>query len=323
MSLSVEIIGWYDNNGSSLTRLDNLSYFTTISDVKDKIVAKFPPLCRDRLALKNEPYGEILTDETPLESLEGLSGPISPWMRQLMGVDVVLYCEELDIKPSGPQIDWRKAFLVAYTGALMIYLLIYLAPGLLYSEGRTQAKPAVVDLACYAHTFHYIKRFLETLFIHRFSQTTIPSVYLFRLCFYYWGFAALISYYINHQNYTAPSSNLTCYALIAFLLCEFGNFSIHVLLRNLRPAPSKVYKIPYPNGNPFTLLFNLVSCPHYTYEIGSWLSFAIMTQSAPAFIFMFCGAAQMTNEAQGKHYYYRKKFKNYPRSRSAIFPFTD
>ena len=81
-------------------------------------------------------------------------------MRQLMGVNVILYWEELGIQPSGIQIDWRHAFLVAYTGALMIYLLIYLAPGLIYSEGRTQAKPAVVDLGM-RFRFCYLSFFIE------------------------------------------------------------------------------------------------------------------------------------------------------------------
>ena len=33
-----------------------------------------------------------------------------------------------------------------------------------------------------------------------------------------------------------------------------------------------------PDSNPLTSLFNLCSCPNYTYEIGAWISFTIMTQ---------------------------------------------
>ena len=65
----------------------------------------------------------------------------------------------------------------------------------------------------------------------------------------------------------------TC--LAAFSLCQLGNFSIHLLLRNLRPAGSKVRKIPRPDGNPFTSLFSLVSCPNYTYEVGFLEDFRI------------------------------------------------
>ena len=69
--------------------------------------------------------------------------------------------------------------------------------------------------------------------------------------------------------------------LICLEFAEVGNLSIHLLLRNLRPAGTKQRNIPTPNGNPFTALFNLVSCPNYTYEVLAWLGFSIMTQSAP------------------------------------------
>ena len=58
-------------------------------------------------------------------------------------------------------------------------------------------------------------------------------------------------------------------------------------LRNLRPAGSKVRKIPYPTSNPYTILFNLVSCPNYTYEIGSWIFFTVMVQSVPGIILIY------------------------------------
>ncbi len=67
---------------------------------------------------------------------------------------------------------------------------------------------------------------------------------------------------------------------------ELGNFSVHVALRNLRPAGSKVRKIPLPTSNPFTILFNFVSCPNYTYEVGSWIFFTIMVQSVPGNFFL-------------------------------------
>ena len=71
-------------------------------------------------------------------------------------------------------------------------------------------------------------------------------------CSYYWGFAAYIAYHINHPLYTPPGLLQTYVGLGLFVLCELGNFTIHVLLRNLRPAGSKERKIPYPNSNPLS-----------------------------------------------------------------------
>jgi len=90
-----------------------------------------------------------------------------------------------------------------------------------------------------------------------------------------------VAYHINHPLYTAPSL-LQCYIGAAiFALCELGNLSIHLALRNLRPAGTTVRKVPMPTGDPFTMLFNFVSCPNYTYEISSWIGFTIMTSCLP------------------------------------------
>jgi len=81
-----------------------------------------------------------------------------------------------------------------------------------------------------------------------------------------------------------------------------------------------VRKIPQPTGNPLTYLFNLVSCPNYTYEIGAWISFTIMTQCLPAGLFTLAGAYQMIVWALGKHRNYKKEFLSYPKGRKAIIP---
>lgn len=59
-------------------------------------------------------------------------------------------------------------------------------------------------------------------------------------------------------------------------------------LRNLRPPGTKVRRIPVPTGNPFTILFNFVSCPNYTYEFGSWLGFTVMTSCLPGILPFLC-----------------------------------
>lgn len=92
-------------------------------------------------------------------------------------------------------------------------------------------------------------------------------------------------------------------------------------MRNLRPPGTSVRKIPVPDSNPFTALFNFVSCPNYTYEFGAWFSFSVMTQCLPAFLFAAAGMYQMTMWALGKHRNYKKEFKDYPKQRKAIIPF--
>ena len=281
-----------------------LSKSTTIGEVKKRIGAtkrKYADVNRQELRI--EPKGKGLKDESTLGEL---------------GVEnqAILY-----FKDRGTQIGWTTVFLVEYAGPLLVYLWLHSRPWLFYGENAGQkAMQPVVKIAAVCWTVHYAKRLLETVFVHRFSNATMPLFNLFKNCGYYWGFAAYVAYHVNHPLYTSPGQNQIYAGLGLFALCELGNLSIHVALRNLRPAGTKVRKIPFPTWNPFTLLFNFVSCPNYTYEVGAWIGFTVMTQCLPAGLFCLAGAYQMTLWALGKHRNYKKEFSNYPR-RKAIFPF--
>uniref|UniRef100_A0A5G2RGJ8 Trans-2,3-enoyl-CoA reductase n=1 Tax=Sus scrofa TaxID=9823 RepID=A0A5G2RGJ8_PIG len=220
-----------------------------------------------RQSLRLDPKGKSLKDEDVLQKLP-------------VGTTATLYFRDL-----GAQISWVTVFLTEYAGPLFIYLLFYFRVPFIYGHKYdfTSSRHTVVHLACICHSFHYIKRLLETLFVHRFSHGTMPLRNIFKNCTYYWGFAAWMAYYINHPLYTPPTygAQQVKLALAIFVICQLGNFSIHMALRDLRPAGSKTRKIPYPTKNPFTWLFLLVSCPNYTYEVGSWIGFAIMTQCLP------------------------------------------
>lgn len=47
------------------------------------------------------------------------------------------------------------------------------------------------------------------------------------------------------------------------------------------PSGTTERRIPVATSNPLTLLFGLVSCPNYTYEVLSWVGFTVMTQCLP------------------------------------------
>ncbi|KAF5929008.1 hypothetical protein HPG69_018187 [Diceros bicornis minor] len=225
--------------------------------------------------------GKSLKDEDVLQKLP-------------VGTTATLYFRDL-----GAQISWVTVFLTEYAGPLFIYLLFYFRVPFIYGHRYdfTSSRHTVVHLACICHSFHYVKRLLETLFVHRFSHGTMPLRNIFKNCTYYWGFAAWMAYYINHPLYTPPTygAQQVKLALAIFVICQLGNFSIHMALRDLRPAGSKTRKIPYPTKNPFTWLFLLVSCPNYTYEMTIW--------------------------AKGKHCSYLKEFRDYPPLRMPIIPF--
>ncbi|XP_054278523.1 probable very-long-chain enoyl-CoA reductase art-1 [Macrosteles quadrilineatus] len=282
--------------------LDTLRNSSTIKDVKRGVQRLKSNLYPDRQSIRLEAKGKTLKEDETLQSLGLKSGG------------------KLYVKDLGPQIGWVTVFLAEYAGPLFIYLWFYQRPWLFYGD-VVQTPHYVVHIAAGCWTFHYAKRILETLFVHRFSHATMPIMNLFKNCSYYWLFTAYVAYHVNHPLYTAPGDLQIYAALAGFVISELGNFSIHVALRNLRPPGTTLRKIPVPTANPLTALFNFVSCPNYTYEFLSWLSFTIMTQCLPAGLFTLAGMYQMTVWALGKHRNYKKEFSSYPRQRKAILPF--
>lgn len=231
---------------------------------------------------------------------------------------------KLVFKDLGPQILWKTVFLLEYLGPLLVYIIFYMQPTWIYGSHLQQPSAWTKEVqfsAFIAWMFHYSKRELETLFIHRFSHATMPISNLFKNCSYYWGFAAYVAYFVNHPLYTPPPEDLVYIGMCLFYFMEVGNLSAHWTLRMLRPPGTKIRRIP--RGG----LFELVSCPNYTYEILSWLGFNLMTRTVAGILFMCAGAFQMLLWAQAKHRRYRKEFDGnhgralYPTSRKIIVPF--
>jgi len=294
------------STSKSVAVVEDVSPNDTVLSVKQKLSDRVGKGV-ERLALRIEPKGKGLRDEE-LVSVLGLSAS-----------NPQLYVRDL-----GPQISWKTVFMMEYAGPLFIYPLFYFRPSIIYGIDTKRPIEQVVTIALLCHSFHYAKRLFETEYVHRFSNATMPVTNLFKNCTYYWGFAAFMAYFVNHPLYTRPTFSpwQVWLGLAGFIIGELGNFSIHLLLRNLRPAGTKERKIPYPDANPLTLLYNYVSCPNYTYEVMSWTSFIIMTQCLPVALFTLAGFIQMRVWAIDKHRQYKKEFgASYPKGRMPIIPF--
>lgn len=275
---------------------------TKVKDIKKQIASIYPKLNVDRQSIRSEPKGKDINDDLTIPSISN--------------------ARKIYVKDLGPQIGWKTLFLLEYSGPLLVYGLVALRPWILYGDRAQETSlstTAIIALGCWSA--HYVKRILETLFVHRFSHGTMPIRNFFKNCGYYWGFALYVAYHVNHPFFTPPPLYFQIFGLALFAVSELGNLSIHILLRNLRPEGTKVRKIPVPNGNPLTLLYNFVSCPNYTYEFGAWLGFTILTSCIPAGLFGLAGLYQMAVWALAKHRNYKKEFPNYPKNRKAILPF--
>ncbi|OBZ72423.1 hypothetical protein A0H81_08009 [Grifola frondosa] len=243
----------------------------TVADVKSYVTAKFPQFyaARQKLSLKGD--RKALADNSTLKEAGIEDGG------------------ELSVKDLGPQISWRTVFIIEYIGPLLIHPLFYHFPKVFYG-GPVQHS----TMQKYTYAFvmlHFLKRVLETVFVHRFSHSTMPFFNVFRNSAHYWLLSGIaLAYAVYRPAYSAtspyilgtihnnPNFLFACGAL--WLFAELSNMHTHLTLRSLRPAGTTKRAIPYGYG------FSFVSCPNYYFEVLSWVALAVMTGSYTAWVFV-------------------------------------
>ncbi|PWY98324.1 hypothetical protein BCV70DRAFT_202105 [Testicularia cyperi] len=277
---------------------------STLLELKKSIARSHPRLSIQRQRITTQDKVALLEDDKSLTSLGVQSGH-------------VLYVKDL-----GPQIGWTTVFLTEYAGPLFIHPLFYHFAPKIWRTEFVHSK--MQSLALGLVLFHYAKRELETLFVHRFSNGTMPLFNIFKNSFHYWMLSgALLAPFIYSPYFSASrvagtiqSNPLFLYSCAAtMILAELCNAYSHIILKNLRPAGTRVRKIP--RG----FAFELVSCPNYFFEFLAWTAFTVLTLNPASALFAAVSTAQMFVWAVKKHKNYKKEFgKDYPR-RKAMFPF--
>ncbi|CCF75277.1 enoyl reductase [Babesia microti strain RI] len=225
----------------------------------------------------------------------------------------------LFFKDLGVQVSWRMVFCLEYMGPLLIFPCLYFFPSIFYPTTSVPKSPTQVT-AFFMLILHFLKREIESLFIHRFSRSTMPLTNLITNCVHYWLFCGVgIGYYIFHPYYSPNpiTSNKFCQTIIVglFITFEFLNLMTHLTLRDLRTPGTKERNIPNGWG------YQYVSCAHYLWEICCWITFSMLVQTISAYAFTILAAFIMSKWALKKHETYFKQFPSYPKSRKAIFPF--
>ncbi|GLB44856.1 putative 3-oxo-5-alpha-steroid 4-dehydrogenase [Lyophyllum shimeji] len=279
---------------------------TTVADVKQLVATKFPKFYAARQKLTKKGDKANLDDSKKIAEVVGPQGG------------------ELQVKDLGPQISWRTVFLIEYAGPIVIHPLVYHFPRLWYGQ---DVQHSDLQKLVYAMTLiHFIKRELETLFVHRFSHGTMPFRNVFKNSAHYHLLSGLaLAYDVYRPKFSATSPYIRgtirdnknflwlCIAIWAF--AELANLHTHLTLRALRPPGTRVRAIPYGFG------FSFLSCPNYFFETLAWAVISVMTGSVAAGVFTVVATAQMAVWALKKHRNYKKEFgKEYPRGRYAMIP---
>lgn len=223
---------------------------------------------------------------------------------------------------TGPQIAWRTVFLIEYLGPLLIHPLFYFGRPYIYGKAASGPPSDLQTLSCLLITLHFLKRELETLFVHRFSAATMPAFNIFKNSAHYWLLSGVLIAYFTYAP-TAPTATATIaahpawtYAAVAlYVFGELANLNCHLVLRGLRSAGGTERGIPRGFG------FGLVTCPNYLFETLAWAAILLVNRSWSTAVFAVVAVAQMAVWARKKEYRYRKEMGGkYKKKRYAMLP---
>jgi very-long-chain enoyl-CoA reductase len=220
---------------------------------------------------------------------------------------------------AGPQIAWQTVFIIEYLGPLLIHPLFYVLRSYIYGKGASASPSTAQTLSCITITIHFLKRELETLFVHRFSNATMPLTNIFKNSAHYWLLSGLLIAYFTYSptsSTAAPTNPLFIYGGLAlFIIGELGNLNAHLVLRSLRSPGGTERGIPQGIG------FDWVTCPNYLFETIAWAGILLINRSWTTYVFIGVAVAQMAAWAKKKEERYRKELGGkYQKKKYAMLP---
>ncbi|KAE8037921.1 hypothetical protein FH972_010471 [Carpinus fangiana] len=213
-----------------------------------------------------------------------------------------------------PPNNGRKQIKVSSkTGMLILYTPAFLAG--LASFVLFQHQDVRFLLVDAALTLHFFKRVFEVLFVHKYSGGMIlDSVILISLS-YFLSTATMIYAQQLTQGISEPPVDLKYPGILLFLVGTSGNFYHHYLLSKLRGEREREYKIP--KGG----LFDSVICPHYLFEIISFLGISFISQTSYAFSFTLGTIFYLMGRSYATRRWYLSKFEDFSEDVKALIPY--
>jgi len=208
-------------------------------------------------------------------------------------------------------ISARAGMLAKYVPA---FALIALKPAWLELGG---ALPGLLESMM---LLHFGKRILEVLFLHDFSGSPIEDGVSSVLI---GGFYAVLAWLYCRDGARAEGP-LLYVGLACFCLGLAGNFYHHLLLARLRRTGSQgtaltsqgKYKIPVGG------LFELVTCPHYLFEILGFWGVAITALRLIPMCLAWSTTCMLAGHATSTTRWYQEKFgSQWPQERKHILPY--
>ncbi|KAK4435944.1 3-oxo-5-alpha-steroid 4-dehydrogenase 1 [Sesamum alatum] len=117
------------------------------------------------------------------------------------------------------------------------------------------------------------------------------------------------------EGFPEPLVDLKYVGVLMFLVGVIGNFYHHYLLSKLRDENDKDYKIP--RGG----LFSLVICPHYLFEILTFIGISFISQTLFSYLCSAGSATYLLIRSCATKNWYLSKFEDFPKNVKALIPY--
>ena len=156
--------------------------------------------------------------------------------------------------------------------------------------------------------------FVQCLFVHKFSgYTNLDSLFFIASTYASFSGVLLVTQVLS-TSLAAPSLDLKWLGFALFLVGITGNGYHHWLLSTLRKGGEKKYVVP--QGG----LFGLFVCPHYVFEMITFVGIAFMSQTVVGWSIAVVVVSYLTGRSISSKQWYRKKVDGFPKDRSVLIP---
>lgn len=159
---------------------------------------------------------------------------------------------------------------------------------------------------------HYLKREVESEYVHVFSNASVPVSGSTKNFLHYWLIYGLLVvgeiFFFKTKVSDWPKNFYWVFAALIAVF-EFLNYKCHCTLRDLRKAPSGQVD-HHKRGIPKGWGFDSMHCANYTWEILTWITYTIMTKSWMSGLFTAFGASIMLAWAKKKKKLLLEAFKD-------------
>ncbi|XP_004516219.1 uncharacterized protein [Cicer arietinum] len=199
------------------------------------------------------------------------------------------------------------------TGMLLLYTPAFLAGAASFWIFPHQSFRSTILQS--SVTFHFFKRLVEVLFVHKYSGSMALDSAIPITLSYFLSAATMIYTQQLTLDLPEPQINLLYPGIVLFVVGVIGNFYHHYLLSKLRGKGEKEYKIP--KGG----LFGFVICPHYLFEIIEFYGFSFISQTLYALSFTIGTTFYLLGRSYATRRWYLSKFEDFPKNVKAIIPF--